>query len=178
MPRRARRAKRWLRDVDEFQVVLGPGMYRDDTDADVEERTELLEAWWGIYGEDFERRHRERIPGSRSWCWWAFEAGEEMPCRDECVQRLLELDALDGAEMTALMSIGERIVADQLGGRVCHLECPQQVRDANVVRRHLGLPSLDEHVFHLDVLKAPELTRDQPSTTYVGENVIERNGKR
>lgn len=40
--------------------------------------------------------------GSRPWGWWAFEAGEEMPCREVEPLRLAELGELRPEEVAAL----------------------------------------------------------------------------
>ena len=135
--------------IDEIMLALGPAEHLRDA-SPVRER-----ALMGAIGNVWARRRAAYMaewlrshPGSRPWAWWRFDQQEDWPGPPVVeVRRLLELDAMDEAELRAVSDRGERIVADQAAGVVGCLAPPAHVLAADVVRPTLGLAPLDRSVF-------------------------------
>ena len=143
MPRRRRDAKTRVPQVAEawFELMLGP-----EFGACSEEVCRLV----------FERRRGEldailadevlRRPGWRPWWWWVFVVGEEPARGPGGVARLVELGVMGEEEVDALLLAGS--AAARL--RDEWHAVPEVVREANVVRGHLGLALIDVAPFGED----------------------------
>ncbi len=82
---------------DAFDLLLGPereGRFSSDDEWD--ECVTGMESWYRVNGEAFEASHS--YPGSRSWAWWRFVRGEDVPSPGEEFARLQDLGVLTVAE--------------------------------------------------------------------------------
>ncbi len=108
-PRRRFR-RRFL--FDAFDVLIGPereGRFASDDEWD--ECVTGMEAWYRVNGEAFEADHLS--PGSRSWAWWRFVQGEDVPSHGEEFARLQKFGVLTAAEELE----GTQSIETQLSGK-------------------------------------------------------------
>jgi hypothetical protein len=99
-----------------LDLTMGP------TDAPGELTVEQLEVAWEVERDSLmDHCRRNPNPGWRSWGWWQFEAGEEMPRgRDAETLRLAELGELRDDELAALQERANeaRLRVDTGGERI------------------------------------------------------------